>query len=81
MSVNTAIEQLLEVEDKRQSHAYDADTVVVGLARVGCKDQLVRAGKMRELLDVDFGKPLHSLIIPAPDIHELELKMLSYYMK
>ena len=58
-----AIEELLEVEDKRKEKAYSRDTYCVGLARVGQETQRIVSGPMSELLDVDFGAPLHSLII------------------
>lgn len=53
MNVNTAIEELLEVEEKRGEGVYDASTMAVGLARVGCgaRQQIV-AGAMGELLKV-----------------------------
>ncbi|KAL9658640.1 hypothetical protein ABK040_006176 [Willaertia magna] len=81
MTINQAIEQLLEVEEKRKENVYNEDTLAVGLARVGCKDQKIVAGSLKELLSVDFGEPLHSLIICAPekDTHFLELELLDYY--
>jgi len=33
------------------------------------------AGRMKDLLDVDFGRPLHSLVI-AGDLHPIEQEML-----
>ena len=73
--MNTAIEQLLEIEERRQEGAYDGDTMCVGLARVGAAEQTVVAGPMTSLLDVDFGPPLHSLVI-AGDLHPIEQEML-----
>lgn len=35
------------------------------------------AGKLKELLDVDFGPPLHSLII-AGELHPIEQQMLEH---
>jgi len=35
----------------------------IGLARVGQDSQTIVAGTLAELLDVDFGPPLHSLVI------------------
>lgn len=78
MSVRTAVEQLLEVEDSRKEGAVSRDLVCVGLARVGCPDQRIVAGPLAELLDVDFGPPLHSLCIPG-EVHSVEQEMLSLY--
>jgi len=63
MSINTALQQLLEVEEARQGGAYGPDTLAVGLSRLGAPDQQIVAGSMQQLLDVDFGAPLHCLVI------------------
>lgn len=80
MTVNQCIEQLIEVEEKRQEGAYDPKkTMCVGLSRVGQDDQVIRAGTMDQLLDVDFGAPLHSFIICSKDLHEMEWEELSFF--
>lgn len=71
MSINVAIEQLLEIEAKHDEKAYTKDTICVGMARLGQPDQLIRAGRMEELLTYDFGAPLHALAIVG-DLHCLE---------
>jgi len=73
MSVNQAVEQLLEVENICKGGAYSEDTHCVGLARVGHEDQLVVSGTMKDLLRVDFGEPLHSLVV-AGELHSVELE-------
>ena len=40
MTVNTCIEQLLEVEAARGQGVYAADTLCCGVARLGCDDQV-----------------------------------------
>lgn len=59
--------------------AYTEDSVVVGVARIGSDTQQIICGTMRQLLSVDLGKPLHSLVIPAPNIHFLERDMLRQF--
>lgn len=78
MSIVNAIEQLLEVEQKRGESAYDKETTCVGFARLGSDDQVIAAGSMRELLTVDFGSPLHCLVI-AGETHPVEQEMLSFF--
>ncbi|KAJ8427077.1 hypothetical protein Cgig2_008946 [Carnegiea gigantea] len=78
MSIVNAIEQLLEVEQKRGESAYDEETTCVGFARLGSDDQVIAAGSMRELLTVDFGPPLHCLVI-AGETHPVEREMLSFF--
>ncbi|KAG8377905.1 hypothetical protein BUALT_Bualt08G0082100 [Buddleja alternifolia] len=78
MTIKTAIEQLLEVEQNHGEAVYNEDTSCVGLARVGCEDQLIVAGPMKQLLTVDFGPPLHCLVIVG-NTHPLEEEMLEFY--
>lgn len=78
MTVNQAIEQLLEIEAKRQEEAYTKSTLCVGMARLGQKDQTIIAGTMEELLIQEFGAPLHCLAI-AGDVHPLEQEMLNQF--
>ena len=78
MSVNTAIEQLLEIEQDRGEGAYGPNTLCVGVARIGSDSQQIVAGTMAELAEVDFGPPLHSLII-AGETHVIEEEMLLQY--
>jgi diphthine synthase len=78
MSIATAVDQLLEIEQNRKENAYDENTICVGVARVGSESQKIVAGPMKSLLDVDFGAPLHSLII-AGDTHSIEDEILELY--
>ncbi|XP_042486354.1 probable diphthine methyl ester synthase [Macadamia integrifolia] len=78
MTINIAIEQLLEVEKMRGESAYNEDTTCVGFARLGSEDQMVVAGPMREILMVDFGAPLHCLAIVGKT-HPVEEEMLEFY--
>ncbi|XP_065848285.1 probable diphthine methyl ester synthase [Euphorbia lathyris] len=78
MTVNTAIEQLLEVEEKLGGSAYNEESSCVGFARIGSEDQKIVAGTMKELLEVDFGAPLHCLVIVG-NVHPVEEEMLGFY--
>ncbi|XP_078436196.1 tetrapyrrole (Corrin/Porphyrin) Methylase isoform X1 [Wolffia australiana] len=78
MTVNTALSQLLEVEQVRGKQAYSEESKCVGIARLGSIDQVIIAGSMRDLLAVDFGPPLHCLIIVG-QTHELEDEMLRFF--
>eukprot|EP01102_Stenamoeba_stenopodia_P005787 TRINITY_DN16511_c0_g1_i1.p1 TRINITY_DN16511_c0_g1~~TRINITY_DN16511_c0_g1_i1.p1 ORF type:complete len:300 (-),score=90.62 TRINITY_DN16511_c0_g1_i1:18-851(-) len=78
MTVNQAIEQLLEIEEKRKEGAYSADTLCIGVARVGQDTQKIVSGTMKELLEIDFGAPLHSFVI-CGDLHCVEEEMFNMY--
>ncbi|KAL6522057.1 hypothetical protein OROMI_031934 [Orobanche minor] len=78
MNINTAIEQLVEVAQNHGESVYNEDTTCVGMARIGCEEQVIVAGSMKQLLDIDFGSPLHCLVIVG-DTHPLEEEMLEFY--
>lgn len=48
------------------------------MARVGATTQTIATGTMAELLDFDFGAPLHTLIIPG-NMHFLEVELLKTF--
>jgi len=80
MSIGTAAEQLIESEETLKRNAFDPEkTLCVGLARMGQETQMIRAGTLRELKDVDFGGPLHSLVI-CGHLHELEEDVLKEFL-
>lgn len=75
MTVNQAVEQLLEIEDKRKEKVYSRDTLAFGVARLGHANQQIVSGTLSDLLTIDFGGPLHSLVLAAPTLHEVEQSM------
>eukprot|EP00594_Rhizosolenia_setigera_P017793 CAMPEP_0178957066 /NCGR_PEP_ID=MMETSP0789-20121207/10673_1 /TAXON_ID=3005 /ORGANISM="Rhizosolenia setigera, Strain CCMP 1694" /LENGTH=283 /DNA_ID=CAMNT_0020639205 /DNA_START=40 /DNA_END=891 /DNA_ORIENTATION=+ len=81
MSVNTCAEQLIEAEETLGEEVYSKDeTLCIGMARLGQKDQQIVAGTLQELLSVDFGKPLHCLVICGGEVHDLEMDMVQQFM-
>jgi len=76
MTVAQALEQLTEIEQERQQGIAAADTEVVGVARLGREDQAIVFGPCSEVLKADLGGPLHSLVVPAAELHELEREFL-----
>lgn len=80
MTVNQAVAQLLEVEERRKEGVCGPETLAIGLARVGQETQCIVSGTLAELLRVDFGPPLHSLVLAAPGhMHELEEVMFKRF--
>ncbi len=78
MSVNEAITQLLEIEEKRKEKIFSKDIRIVGCARIGSDNQLIKYGKASDLLKYDFGDPLHCIIIPGK-LHFMEENMLNLW--
>lgn len=73
MTIAQAIEQLTEANPKLN------ETLMVGVARLGASDQTIKVGNGSTLLKLDMGRPLHSLVIPADEIHEVEEQFLNQY--
>jgi diphthine synthase len=78
MSVNEAIEILMKIEKKRGEKIFLGKTFCVGCARVGADDMVIKSGTAKELLNENFGKPLHCLIIPGK-MHFIEEDMLKMW--
>ncbi len=81
MTVNQGLEYLMKVKDdlisnvKNNEAIIDEDTLAIGIARVGSKNVVVRADKIVELIDFDFGGPLHCIAIPSK-LHIVEAEYL-----
>ena len=67
------------VEKEKGKGAYDEETMCVGLARVGLKDQKIVYGKLKDFLKADLGPPLHSMIICSPNPHFMETDVLELF--
>jgi diphthine synthase len=65
MTVNEAIEHLLKLELNLGQNVFTRDTLCIGCARIGAKDQLIKAGKAKDILNWEFGKPVHCLVVPG----------------
>lgn len=84
MSCSEAADQLLKIVHRRRdagetSCRLSDRTIVVGLARVGHETQVIKACTLREMHNSDLGPPLHSLIVPAPEMHPLEVEYLQQF--
>ena len=79
MTVNQAVEQLLTISENRGSCELSPDTFAVGIARLGQKDEMIAYAPLRVLQKHDFGDPLHSLVIPAPELHFHEQEVLQCF--
>lgn len=71
----------MEIEQKKQTGGLGPTTKCFGLARIGFKDQLVRAAQMKDFLEIDMGPPLHSFVICAENIHSMEQEMYDHFSK
>lgn len=75
MAVPEGVELLLEMEQRCNDEVITEDTVLAGVARASSPDPTVKAGYPSELLDLDFGPPLHTLVVPG-ELHQMETRAL-----
>ena len=80
MTVREGIRYLVGIEEKRKENVFQESTLVVGVARVGADDMIVRAATAKELEKLDMGLPPHCLIIPTK-LHFMEAEALRVLAK
>jgi diphthine synthase len=92
LTVNHALEILKKIEKKNEKEREEKekddyegkekliseDMIVIGVARLGSDNQVIKAGKLKDIIKEDFGEPLHSLIIPGK-LHDIEKEMLDFW--
>ncbi|MBN1274874.1 diphthine synthase [Candidatus Woesearchaeota archaeon] len=81
MTVQQGLDVLKQLEEKHGLGVIGDDTIIVGVARLGGVNDipLVRSGTIKQLMDVDFGEPMHSIIIPSPELHHVEEEMVEQW--
>ncbi|MEM4637459.1 MAG: diphthine synthase [Candidatus Woesearchaeota archaeon] len=77
ITINLAIKYLLEINASRGDDVFNENTMVVGCARIG-GDFHIKYGKAKDLINYDFGKPLHCIIVPGK-LHFMEEEALKQW--
>lgn len=60
-----ALRMMNRYESERRRGVFDESTYAIVASRVGQGDQRIRAGYLGSLMHTDFGRPPHSIVIPA----------------
>ena len=86
MTVNQALEELLEASQKSETISenkglINEDNLCYGLARIGSESQIVKSGKIKDIIKYDFGKPLHSVVLCAKTLSSIEKEVVDFYSK
>jgi diphthine synthase len=76
MSCSQCVQQMIEVEETKKGGLCEKGKIAVGVGRVGADNQIVVAGTLDELKDVDLGEPLHSVVLLGTRTYELEKDFL-----
>lgn len=74
------IESIKELSESCEAVNLNEDTTCVALARVGGETQKIHKCTLKEMLQVEMGPPLHSLIIVGK-LHPIEIDMLTLFEK
>ena len=72
MSISKAAREIVKADPKL------GKKLIVGVARIGARDELVKAGRMSSLLDYDFGPAPQSLVV-AGKLHFMEAEALKTF--
>lgn len=81
MTVSEACAQILAIIENKSPAQLTKDSLCIGLARVGSDQQNIEAATIKEMREIDLGGPLHSLVIPGPDPHPLELDFVQQFLQ
>jgi diphthine synthase len=75
LSIRESLNSLLKIEEKKKKGIVTTNTLVVGIARAGSNNPMVKADSVKKLLDYDFGEPPYSIIFPGK-LHFMETEAL-----
>jgi diphthine synthase len=75
MTANEGLKLLLKMEKKLRKHLITNDTLACVVARAGAPQPLVVANTIQALEKMDFGPPLHTIVIPG-NLHFMEIEAL-----
>jgi len=75
MTANEGMALLLKMEEKHKENIVNENTIICVVARAGSKEPIVAAGAIKDLMNRDFGPPLHTLAIPGK-LHFMEIEAL-----
>lgn len=75
LSIHDALRALLAVEKQKNAKIVTQDTLVVGIARAGSNEPVVKVDSVRKLLSHDFGDPPYCLIMLGK-LHFMEAEAL-----
>ena len=75
LSVRESLDLLLKIEEKKKKGIVTMNTLVVGIARAGSNNPVVKADSVKKLLDYDFGEPPYTIIFPGK-LHFMEAEAL-----
>lgn len=80
MTVNQAIEQLFYCEEIFGKNICTANTLAFAIIRLGFSDQKIISGNLAKLKLLNYENPVHSLVLCAPVLHDVEQQFFNLYL-
>ena len=78
MTANEGIKLLLDMEKIKGEHLINNNSVLCVVARAGSSKPIIKADKIKNLIKMDFGEPLHTLVYPG-NLHFIEIESLNFF--
>lgn len=78
MTANQGLNLLLDMGRRLNRQDISQNSLVCVVARAGAPDCVIRAGKLSEMSTLDFGPPLHAIVIPGA-LHFMETDALKVF--
>jgi len=73
-----SVHEGIDILERHMEGTQDSITLYVGIARAGSSSPVVAAGSASQLKTIDFGPPLHILVIPST-LHAIEEEYLKKF--
>lgn len=77
---NDALKQLLEIEKEQKKQVFSELSLVIVASRVGMKKQNIHCDSVKNLINKEYHKPPHCIIIPSK-LHFTEIEALEVIFK
>jgi len=65
LTIKESINILLKINKKRKEKIFTEKTLVVGCARIGSEDGMIKSGIVKEVSKINFGKPPYCMVVPG----------------
>ncbi|WXG45402.1 MAG: diphthine synthase [Candidatus Atabeyarchaeum deiterrae] len=75
LSISEALKLLVKMEKAKGMKVFTDDRLMVGLARIGSPEPIIRCDSIKRLGELNFGSPPHTLIVPGT-LHFMEAESL-----
>jgi len=65
LTINEAIKILLKINKKKKEKIFTEKTLIVGCARIGSEDRIIKSGSVKEIAKINFGNPPYCIVVPG----------------